>query len=523
MSRPIGQACVAVIAASLALFPFHGVFLGSTPLAIYNALAADVYYYAAMARNFTLYGFFGVDGQTVSTGYMPLWQIIVAGLDLVFAGPGTEPQWLLALIFGVSAVLIAVGIAALAVFIAQRYGTGPAILTLPLLCPGAAFLLLDHSYKTAPVGLHSGHGLWSYANGMESGIGLFLFAIFVPLAARCLDADSATRRLAVWVGALAFLIFMARLDDVFAGLAFGLCLLPVAVRLADTRLLVAAAIVPLIGTAAYLGINTALSGATLPSSGMLKTELFGFPNRWADVAAIGRNDLINARILPLLAALTIGGLGLLSQSWRNWRSSDTPLIVMLSLYLVLKSGFLLSSVALHEQGYWYYTNMLAAINLLVVISVLRVVHLSTRAALIGGPVALVIAGIAGLNAQAQLNRYPANSYATVARDVCSDPAPYQALLPANAPIIDTADGFYAFCLGRPAVTLTGLADSRTFNLQRNALGFYGAALEWGHTVMVTSPVPYASYDWRGQLGEKFEAAPLGRQGQVRVWRIQTRD
>lgn len=520
MSRTI-LTCVAVLVALVLLFvPFEVIFSGRSTEPIYNALAADAFYYAALARNFTEHGFFGIDGRTISNGYMPLWQMIVAALDATLAGPETPPQRLLAVIFVASALLIAVGVATLVLFIARRYGPGFALLTVPMICPGAAFFLLSHAYhEYLPNGIHGGYGMWSFANGMESGIGFALFAGLMPIAGRALDPEQATRRTVFWAGALTFFIMMARLDDVFVGIAFGICLLPLAAQRKDTRLLVTMAIVPLVGTAIYVALNSVYAGAPLPTSGALKTELFGFPNGWAEFSSIGVSQALESRMLPLTAALAIGLLGLLSQLRKGHRGPDTPIVIMLSLYLLLKAGFLLSSVEVYHQGYWYYTNMLAAMNLLIVIALANILRLSKRGLAVGIVVSLAIAFVAALNTGAQLLRYPPDSYITVSRDLCTAPDEARQLLPPDTGIIDAGDGVYAFCLGRPAVTLTGLADSREFIAKRNAKGIIAAAVDEGFDVIIDSPVLWASYDWRNLIVDPFDVRHLGTVGLVNVWQI----
>lgn len=520
MSRPWASFLVAALAGALLAWPFVVAARSEIPT-MFNALAADSYYYAALSRNFLLYGFFGIDGQTASNGFMPLWQIIVTALDFGLAGPGTAPVTLLSAMLAMSLVLMIFGVALFVWFVSQCFGARFALITLPLICPGAAFFAFEHAYhQFNPIGLHSGQSMWSFANGMESALGLALFALFVPIAVRALDPATATHRNAFVAGGLAFLIMMARLDDVFVGIAFGLCLLPVAWRHKDTRLVLRFAMLPLLGTAAFLGLNTLTAGHPLPTSGMLKTQLFGFPNGWAEFTAIGTIQAVDTRLMPLLVAVLVGTMGVLSQLKQAHQGWDTPLIRMLSIYLILKAGFLLSSVPLYEQGYWYFTNLIAAINLLCVLALARFGSntISIRTTALVAPVLLLITGAAAQNASAQLKRYPEGNYTTVNRDICTDPAPFQNVIPDGSRIIDTGDGVYGFCLGHSAVTLTGLADSGSFNNLRNEQGFFPAALSQGHDILVDSPIPWASYDWRGQL-DGHDATLLTKDRNIRVWKI----
>ena len=524
-SRPGSALIVVAVAMALFLLPFWGLLTGTQPESLFNALAADTYYYAAMARNFSAHGFFGVDGETVSNGYMPLWQMIVAGLDLLFAGPGTAPTVLLTAVFLASAMLTATGMALIVLFAIQRTGAGRTLLLLPLLVPGASFFALEHAYrKVQAIGLHSGFGTWSQANGMESGVGLLCFAAFLWAAARSLDPGRSTRGSAAIAGTLAFLVMMGRLDDVFLGIALGVCLLPQAIAEKRPRLIVAMSLVPLAGTAIYIWININTAGTPLPTSGTSKTELFGFPTSWDIVRQIGRDQIFDGRLLPLFSALVIGGAGLLSQRGKPLNHAKAALVRMLSLYLILKAGFLFSSVPILKQGYWYYTNMLATMNLLIFFAIARAVPraMPGSALALGTTVTLAIALLAGANAQDQLSRYRDEDYTIAARDMCIDSDRLDSLLPDDAKIVDTGDGVYAFCLARPAITVTGLADSRAFRTRALEIGLFAAALEKGHDIVVESPVRWASYDWRSLLGDGHRAILLGEDPVFRVWRVEAK-
>ncbi len=521
MSRHGAATLLAVGSALAILFWPFATYL-SNPSIIYNALAADTFYYAAIARNFTQYGFFGIDGDTISNGFMPLWQLIVTALDMTIAGPGTPPATLLQAIFVTSLGLIAVGVAGLVLYVANTFGARFAFLSLLLLCPGAAFFAFEHAYhQYQPNGIHYGHSIWSFANGMELGLGLALFALLLPVAGLALNPLSATHRNALIGGALVFLIFMARLDDVFLGIAFGICLLPVAWRLGDPRLIVQMALVPLVGTAIYLGLNAHFADSALPTSGILKTAVFGLPNRWQEVSAIGSEQVIDIRILPVVASILIGAIGLLSQIRLRSPEAGTPIVTLLSLYLLLKAGFLFSSVPHFAQGYWYYTNMIAAMNMLTIIALSRLMPpvLTWRSVAIALPVIALIAVAAAQNTRGQLSRFPLDSYTTVSKNLCTNPQPLlDALGPEPVRIIDTGDGVYAFCLGLPAVTLTGLADSQSFVRLRNEKGLFPAALERGHNILVQSPVLWASYGWRTLLGD-YKATMIAESGLTQIWRI----
>lgn len=120
---------VIIVVAGLFALPFSQIFLGSDTGAVYEATAADVFYYLKLADSTTLYGFPTMDGETVSNGYMPFWQGIVVPLDLVTGDTRADPHQMVLVAFYASFAPALFGLARLAVFVADLFGwrAGPQV------------------------------------------------------------------------------------------------------------------------------------------------------------------------------------------------------------------------------------------------------------------------------------------------------------------------------------------------------------------------------------------------------------
>jgi len=519
---------VALVAAAMSLGPFRVVL--ADPTAAYNALAADTFYYLRLAQTAVTLGFPSFDGATVSNGYMPFWQGVV-GLTVALAGDQTAPHDLAVLVFWLSAGFCASGLVGVALFLAARIGAKAALLALPLLCPGLVFWLFEPSYRElTTTGLHYGYSTWSMANGMESGLGVGLFALLMPLLARICGSVAPSNGLALALGSVAFLILMARLDDIFLAAAIFVAVCWRALELRRARLVVAYAMVPAAGILVYMMLNLHFAGGALPSSGAGKVELFGFPNDLVLLWRLGFDHSVVFRLVPLLLCAATGVVTLLSLAL--WRS-DAPgwrhrVMAVLAGYLVLKTVFLLSSVAIYHQGYWYYSVMLMSVNMIAVLALAPVLMACPRrlaAALV--VVAAFATALQARSVEGQLARFPDDGYPGVFREAClKGPALRLRLAEAvgrseaELRIIDTADGAYAYCLGLPAVALTGLPESQAVLRRISRDGFFAATNALGHDILVTSDVRWAGNGWRRPLEqEAYRARLIFEDGPLAFWQI----
>jgi hypothetical protein len=149
-------------------FPFGPILTGTNADAVYQAIAADTYYYLKLASGVSEHGFPTFDGRTVSNGYMPLWQLVVVFLDLVTGDTSGSPEVMVRAAFLASFGFAAFGLARISAFVAGLYGMAVALVFLPFVLPGAFFWFFQNVYWIdLDGGLNFGVHAWSFANGME--------------------------------------------------------------------------------------------------------------------------------------------------------------------------------------------------------------------------------------------------------------------------------------------------------------------------------------------------------------------
>jgi len=517
-----GSVLIAGIALVATWLPFLPLAFGEDTV-LFNAITADVHYYARMARFFLEIGFFSFDGQTVSNGFMPFWQLITTGLDTTHIS-GETPDILLVKMFVASLVFTGLGLAGCAWFLARQIGVLPALIVVPLMIPGGVYWITG---LLAQLGALSANqyvlSIWSFANGMESGLGLAFFALWLPVAAKLLSPETATPRVALLAGLLSFAIFMARLDDVFLGVALFLGLLassaPNRIELARSF-----ALVPILGSAVYVAANVIWADSPLPVSGLGKTSLFGLPNGLFELSQIGGNPNIESRLMPLVLPALVGLLTFLLAGARGRLRGN--LWVVLAAYVLMKAGFLFSSVPIVHQGHWYYAVMIVATNLVLAMAIgtlLTRVKAMAPAAVLTLASAVVV-GAAMLSISRDLRQPDENAHTSVVSALCARDSAVRPVLEEalraelTAGIIDTGDGAYAYCLDAPALTVTGLGDSSATLQAMSEEGFARFATARGYDLVVGSDVPFASYNWRA-LTDDMRIEDVVESGPVRIWRI----
>lgn len=336
-------------------------------------LAADTFYYLTVSRNIARHGRFSYDGEHASNGFQPLWQVWGALLELLRerlslgqVGP------LLLVLSGVAALAASIWLLGVTLLRARRLSLAflglpvglYAVLALPAWIVGLRALAAHRTWSWFMPVFGS---LWSYANGMESALVIFFFALalYVAIAARALS--SAAR--AAGFGACLAGLTLARLDHglIAASLLVGFALASVRGRVPERALQAALAFGTLV--VPILALNWHYFGNVVPLSGVAKSS---FPHGTSD----------NVRLLRLLFDGT--------PSWRpeaadsHWwlpvvcRELQTIVPALLCLAYALSSVFrrpagllrtLLASAAGgavllaaynfcftkgEDQGFWYY-------------------------------------------------------------------------------------------------------------------------------------------------------------------------
>jgi len=317
-------------------------------------LAGDAYYYLLIARNAWRHGAITYDGETPTNGFHPLWQLTeIAAFPLAWAfGDGYLEAALLGAFFA-TLLLASVALAVVA-WVASRH------------CPRAAFLLpaLPAGVYTAMAYRDAGSQatLWMQANGMESALGMALFAVLLVLLCRGPFRLGATA-----MGTTLGLLVLSRLDLIFVPLALGIVALPGAMRSrAEFRSLAITTAVTAAIVGAYLLVNVGYAGSALPVSGAAKTT---FPD--LNLGTLGRAinyfaqpEILRADyrkrtaqlVIPLLFALA----WLIVYLAIQWRGRDARAtmwgraLVVCHLSVVLRHGYDLCFVHVIHTDYWYY-------------------------------------------------------------------------------------------------------------------------------------------------------------------------
>lgn len=336
--------------------------------------AADAFYYLTIARNIARHGVPSFDGQRATNGFHPLWQLVTAALQFATLHLGVWRYTLLVLIV-VGLAFVAGGLWFLGGLLADHGRLTPAFALLPV---GVYGLLVAPFWLSHPGDLAASmegpfpvYGtLWSYVNGMESGVVLFCFG----LSARSFRAyeQGPSNARALSAGAALGALVLARLDHVFIALPLvvGLCGQAWGQRrpAAELARLVAAFAAPVLLDVA---VNVHWFGAAMPVSGALKTSFPVFTSVhvqiWRDVWNAGvhaANLWLLQReaslALPLLCAcgylaLTFRPLRLGPGLFLRYRASVRPyerFLALTAVGVILLAGYDVLFVV-DGPGSWY--------------------------------------------------------------------------------------------------------------------------------------------------------------------------
>lgn len=241
---------------------------------VFGYLAADAFYYLTVARNVSQHGSLSYDGIHPTNGYHPLWQWLLGAvhwlIDLCGAAQGVLPVLLTLCVVAISLALVLLGRA-------LTRPDGHLSPLFPLVVPGVCALLSTPlfdpqrdaaAYSTPETARPVYTTLWSFSNGMESGLVLLLFAGALLWCVRRPQLTSG--RMAVGLAGLAVLLTLARLDHVFFAAALVGVYVIAGERASRRRGLFAAGLLVL-GLGLFLWINKVGFGAAMPVSGAGKS------------------------------------------------------------------------------------------------------------------------------------------------------------------------------------------------------------------------------------------------------------
>lgn len=345
----------------------------------FDYLARDAFYYLTVARNFADHGSFSFDQIHGTNGYQPLWQWMLGLVVASAQGLGVPEPAILVLCLAIGAAFI-VG----ALYLLARCATAERAHVWPLfvLTPAGLFAALCAPWWLLPgidrpetirpvVGT-----LWSYVNGMESGVVLLCFAAVAALYALGQPLASTTQAIAF--GVLLALLTLARLDHgIFAVCAaaavFGEALLSRSKRPLLRAAIACGVFLALLGL--YAAGNLAIYGSPLPVSGVLKTtfphvtrgNIFAIdklvseqPREWLHIAS-RQVQLVGPVAFALLClpySLTFRGgasrLGRLLPRLRPKRSRFEVFLFITAIGVIGLATYNFLYVRPVSQGSWYF-------------------------------------------------------------------------------------------------------------------------------------------------------------------------
>ena len=343
-------------------------------LGAFRYFAADSFYYLSVADRSVGSSFFTFDGTHPTNGFHPLWQIY---LERSFAWFDLSADEQIRYTAISSILLVATGTALFALAL-LRLTRRPALALLGA-APGVYYLIM-------PVfDPHQG-SQWSFANGMETPLSIFLFGLLAYMIfVRDLLGGRLGIRPLIWGSGLLTLITLARLDDIFIFVPY---LLFVAATGADrrdaVRRVAAASTIPALLIGSYLLYNLSSVGALLPSSGSAKAQpLWALArNLYALLTTalpfadpLGRNHSAWAseawRTSQMLVPALVAAWWLLAHRMslrsENPRIQQNTLIGLLAGYAIVKSAYNFTMVSLWSQGHWYYPLCIMTFNLMIVV------------------------------------------------------------------------------------------------------------------------------------------------------------
>ena len=261
--------------------------------------AGDTFYYLGVARIAIEHGSLSLDGLHASNGFHPLWQLIcvaIYGACRLVAGPDAALPL---------SVLVSLACVAGAVWLlgeSFRRATGGIPAAFVLLPIGVYAMLASYYWRIGPPNANGGlegplpvYGtLYSYANGMESGLVVLALALLCATLVRY-EGESSYRA-GLRCGAACAAVCLARLDHA----AFVLTPLVLwGVELAHDRrryrFLIAALSAAVAPVALYLLVNLLYAGTALPVSGAEKSR---FPMPYLDQIGYAI-QLLRAPLAPM--------------------------------------------------------------------------------------------------------------------------------------------------------------------------------------------------------------------------------
>lgn len=463
-----------VLVATVALFvlPTLADLAFSGTAAPFRYSAPDAFYYHTIARNFAQTGVFSYDGIHDTNGFHPAWQLILGGLYWLAELGGVSELGYLYTSLGLGTLVVAMSIALIGGgLVRSGRWLPPSFLLLPL---GAyAFLLAPYWILAVDVHRleHWSQGpfplfgtLWSYVNGMESGIVLFSWA---ALAHAFISPTTKPILRASKLGLLAAVLCLARLDHGLLGLPlvahFAIRAMRRRTRSSGRELFafISCFALPIF---AFLMLSQVGAGAALPVSGSAKTT-FPIPNtgNFTNLFEVAKEPLADARSVSALYRSTqllvpAGAAVIVLLLARRRRSADHPPDPWTTFLELTAAGVLLLAsydflfVKTFAMGHWYVPISTLFVSLCVVAPPGIAVPVRSRRPWIWPALAALC-----LLAFGFLHRRPDHHWLYAQMYLVEGPEA-RAFYGSSPPkLLEVDDGILAFSTGFPSMSGTGLA------------------------------------------------------------------
>src|SRR4051794_14355600 len=177
------QRAIPVVVVSLAvLMPFIIAYRHLHERVFFSVLAADSMYYMGLASNFIKVGFPSFDYEGITNGYHPLWLLLLTGTFKLLSIEHHN-QVVVTTLFSLALVLSALGI--LVLCFARRFGNTAGVLSALLLVPGLYdSLIAPRTRDVSEPGVLYSLTPWSAANGVETPLSLFFWAVLLTAVAQ---------------------------------------------------------------------------------------------------------------------------------------------------------------------------------------------------------------------------------------------------------------------------------------------------------------------------------------------------
>lgn len=355
---------------------------------VFSFFAADTFYYLTIAKNYAVARLFTFDGEHLTNGFHPLWQVWTG---IIY----TMARWLRLSDPATLVVVLSISLACIAVAI---FLVGKSFQNLLGKIPVWFLLLPVGLYAILMAPIHPRYGtLWSFTNGMESGPLILFYALLVWLMSR--EGWMKSMRSAVLTGLVLGAVVLSRLDHIFIVPAIGAVwafrfavdrdqklIARVAIALGIAGLIVS---LYLLTNQLTMGIWMPVSGAekstfpnALPASLKLKELQYLLPQFGQDTfgANIWRYTQI---IFPLMLSIPVLIYSVIDY-WKNQKNRFKSSIWLTSSLTCLLLGlYNFLYVPTLDQGHWYFPVSILFMSMVFVQWLTRI-RLSARAELIVG-------------------------------------------------------------------------------------------------------------------------------------------